>query len=167
METKQSMEISGESALRSWAEALYAEHGRLTPGIVLDAARPPDSPAHAHIFNASPGEAAEMYYLERAHALIRRIRVTVVTQPEQPPRRLRYYHAIPGGEDAAYEYHPLGVLLDQPDKLELARNEAMRRLKDAERAVEDFDVIVSDAKMSRKTKRALTAIRDARMVLAD
>jgi hypothetical protein len=49
--------------------------GEITPEIVLDAARPKDSPLHKH-FCWNNGKAAEQYRLIQASCLIRRIKVT-------------------------------------------------------------------------------------------
>jgi hypothetical protein len=161
------MQIIGESPLRQWTETLYKKYGFLSPALVMEAARPEDSPAHAYVFNATPGEAAEQYYLTRAHELIRRVRVQIVGKNEEAPRRVRFFHAVPGGEESQFEYHPLDVLVRQPDKLDLARNEAVRRLRDAERSVEDFDMLASDMQDNERTKKALAKVREARTELAE
>lgn len=160
------MQIVGDSPLRDWMQELYDRHGMITPALVLEAARPDDSPAHAYVFGVPLGEAAEQFYLGRAHELIRRVKVQVIRNAEEPPRRVRFWHAIPGGPESAVEYHSIETLARQTDMLERARNEALRRLRDAERSVEDFDLIVDDIVQSRKTKRALTKVKQAREALA-
>jgi flavin-binding protein dodecin len=133
----------------------------LTPELVREAARPDDSPAHSWVFSVPVEQAAEQYYLDRAHDLIRRVRVTVIARSDGEPRRVRFFHAIPG-EEAAYVYEPLDVIRRSPDKLAAARTEAIRRLRDAERSVEDMDIISSTV----ATTKAVKAIKRARELVS-
>lgn len=146
--------------LKAWLTGIYESNGYLTPELVRDAARPDDSPGHPHVFNVPIGEAAELHYLERAHDLIRRVKVTIVSQSDNAPRRVRFYHAIPG-EEASYIYEPLTAIQQSPSKLDAARKEAGRRLRDAEHAVEDLDAIASTA----QTMSAVKAVRRARKLV--
>ena len=155
------MNIVGESHMRDWMQTLYEDNGYLTPQIVLEAARPEDSPAHAFVFGVDAKEAAELHYLDRAHDLIRRVKVRIVSNNE-PSRKLRFFHAVPGEEEASFVYHSIETLARQTDKLERTRNEALRRMRDAERGVEDLNMIVEDATQARRGKRALTKIKQAR-----
>ena len=132
--------MDGASTLAAFLDAIYTTEGKLTPELVRDAARPEDSPAHAWVFNVPETQAAETYYLQRAHELIRYVKVEMVPTDGGTPRRVRFYHAIPGDDDA-YVYEPLTVIRQSPTKLDAARTEAMRRLRDAERAVDDLAVI--------------------------
>ncbi|MCA1572892.1 MAG: hypothetical protein LC798_21905, partial [Chloroflexi bacterium] len=75
--------------LKDILEELYAEHGELTPEIVLEAARPDDAPLHAFVFDRDADDAAGAYYLERAHRLIQRCRVVMRESEDAPPRRVR------------------------------------------------------------------------------
>lgn len=148
------------STLKSWLESIYTAHGILTPELVREAARPKDSIGHAHVFNVPSGEAAEQYYLTRAHTLIQRVKVTIVAQGGGEPRRVRYYHAVPG-EEATFVYEPLNVIQQSPTKLAAARTEAMRRLRDAEHSLEDLDVIASTS----ATAKAVKSVRRARELI--
>lgn len=147
--------------LKAWLTSIYETNGYLTPELVKEAARPEDSPAHPWVFNVPEGEAAEAYYLSRAHELIRRVKVTIVAQNTSEPRRVRFFHAIPG-EETAYVYEPLSVIQQSPSKLDAARTEAMRRLRDAEHSVEDLDAIASTA----ATAKAVKSVRRARELIS-
>lgn len=146
---------------RDWLLGLYGENGPLTPEIVREAARPKDSPAHAFVFDRPATEAAESWYLERAHTLLRSVKVTYRAQPDAPPRSVRVFHAVTG-DDESIVYESLESLIQRPDKLAEARQAAIRRVRDAESAVEEFDVIAGDRKVSSE---ALAAIRSARELL--
>lgn len=154
-----------ESAVKAWLQGIYNEHGYLTPEIVRDAARDESSPGHALVFNVSPSEAAEGYYLDQARRLIQRIRTDIET-PSQPSRKVRFYHSIPGQEESEYIYKSTDDLVKHPDQLELARNEAVRRLKQAESAVESLDAMLIGTDSGHKTRKALKGIRDARAEIA-
>ncbi len=147
--------------LRDWTLALYAQHGALTPDIVKEAARPDDSPAHGFVFNVPPAEAAEGYYLERAHRLIQLVRVVYRSVPDEPPRRIRVWHAVTGDEQARV-YEPLDVIMQRPDKFAEALTAARRRVLEAQSAVEDLDLIASDRSAS---SAALAALREADQAL--
>lgn len=160
------MSNATENPVRVWLQSLYDAHGYLTPELVRDAARDEDCPAHGLIFNADTADAAEAYYLDQAHKLIQRIRVRMIPQAEQAPKTLRKYVAVPGSEESAYVYRSIDDLVRYPDQLQLARNEAVRRLKQAEKSVEDLDALVEDSPGRKQTRKALTGIRTAREALA-
>lgn len=153
------------TSLKGWSLAVYRKLGKLTPEIVREEARPEDSPAHQYVFNVKPEDAAEEYYLERAHRLIRAVKVTVVRDDGEAPRRVRFFHAVPGDEDA-FVYLTVDDLVRNPDKLAAARTEAVRRLHDAEHAVEDLDALAVDTPTASATKEALRSVRAAQKVLA-
>ncbi len=160
------MEIIGQpTPLQEWMETVHRQHGRLTPEIVREAARPVDSPAHGWVFNLEPGAAAEEHYLARAHDLIQRVKVRVLTQAETEPRVVRFWHAVPGGEETRYTYEPITQVVQQRDKLDLVLREAMRRLAETERSVADLHALTKDAEPRARTRRALDSVRDAREAL--
>jgi len=61
--------------LREALELLEAEHGGLTPKMVVEAARPDDAPLHAFVFDRTITEAAESWWLQRAQDLIQSVRI--------------------------------------------------------------------------------------------
>jgi hypothetical protein len=157
--------MESEMTLRDWMQSLYDQYGRLTPEIVLDAARAPESPAHGFVFGMSAAEAAERFYLDRAHRLIQTVRVEV-TRVEGKPKFVRAWHAVPGDDESRFTYLPLEELVQRPDKLELARNEAIRRVRDAQRSVEDLDALIMEPRSKRKASRAVKQIKAAQELLA-
>lgn len=113
--------------LRDHLQAIYDQHGRLTPVLVMEAARPEDHPLHASVFDRPIGEAAEAWYLDRAHELIRRLKI-VYREAEngEPAREVRAFHAIRGNGETEYAYEPIERITIDP---------MMRRMlvRDAER----------------------------------
>lgn len=159
------MEDQREMSVREWALGLREEHGMLTPAIVLEAARPEDSPAHGYVFNIPVEEAAEEYYLERAHKLIRSVRIVIQPSPQEPPRHVRFFVAIPGEEDA-FVYEPITEVVNDPEKMEEARKAAERRLRDAEASLLDLNAAADDDALRMRARTATRLVKRAREHLA-
>lgn len=139
-------------------------HGILTPEIVRDEARPEDSPIHAYVFNVDRGEAAEAYYLERAHQLIQRARVIVRQAENDAPRRVRAFLAVPS-EEARYAYEPVAEVVSDAEKFRMVRTEAARRLREAESSLDDLDALARDTPFAGSSAKARKAVRAARREL--
>lgn len=142
---------------------IRARHGKLTPEIVLEEARPDDSPLHAYVFDKEVEDAAEAYYLDRAHQLIQRVRI-VVKKNDTEQRSVRAFLAVPSDTDR-YVYEPVDVVVSDEQKFNMVRLEASRRLRDAEAAVDDLDALAAGTPFKRTSKRVKTAIRTARQEL--
>lgn len=147
--------------MREWMLELREREGRLTPAIVLEAARPPDSPAHQFVFHVDAQEAAESYYLERAHKLIRSVRVTVETPSDESPRRIRFFHYVTD-DDGDQVYEPLPVIVESIDKFDEVRKAAMQRLNEAQEVLADLELVSQQPPRKATIHRARTAIREAR-----
>ena len=114
------------SSLREQLQAIYDEHGKLTPELVVETARPPKHPLHNQVFDRPPGEAAEAWYRARAHELIRSVRVVYREADETTEEgSVRFFHAI-RAQDSEYVYEPIDTI---------AQSEFMRTmvLRDMER----------------------------------
>jgi hypothetical protein len=92
--------------LRSVLLEIHRQHGYLTPALVVDLARDNDHPLHAVVFDRSPEDAAEAWYLARAHELIRRVRVTHLPAGDGEPLSVRAFQAVRGATTNAYVYEP-------------------------------------------------------------
>jgi hypothetical protein len=79
-------------------EIAESNGGEITPEIVLDAARPKDSPLHNH-FCWSNSKAAEQYRLIQASCLIRRIKVTIEARDETTVRIREFACVHSDGDD--------------------------------------------------------------------
>jgi hypothetical protein len=92
------------SDLREHLAAILETNGELTPALVVEAARPEDSPLHNLVFDVPPDQAAERYYLDRAHRLIRAARYVYKDADETgPARSLRAYHVTPTSDRITYQ----------------------------------------------------------------
>jgi len=82
--------------LRHILQQLADPHGNLDPATVVDAATPATSPLHDY-FTWDDGEAADKWRIDEARQLIRRVRITVIPQPDTPPIRVRAFMTVPAG----------------------------------------------------------------------
>lgn len=89
------------TALIAVLEGIRDESGDLTPRLVVDAARPTDSPLHSH-FEWDDTLAAEKWRLDQAGQLLR---VTFKPDPTQPTH-LRAFVAIKGEDSPQSSYVP-------------------------------------------------------------
>lgn len=89
-------------SLRDELQAIYDQHGRLTPALVLETARPENSPLHEMVFALGAREAAEAWYLERAQELITRVKIVYAQTPEGP-KEVRAWQAVQAESGWTYE----------------------------------------------------------------
>lgn len=81
--------------VRSALDGLYRKHQHLTPALVLKAAKSKTSPLHGQVFDRPAAEAAEAWYLQRAHDLITAYTVVYAAgDDDNPVLRGRKYHAV-------------------------------------------------------------------------
>lgn len=99
-------------SLRDQLQAVYDEHGTLTPTLVVDAARPADHPLHDR-FEWDDAIAGEAWRREQAQQLIRSVRVVVREASEDGPEiTVRAFHAI--RSEAGHVYEPLERVQNNP-----------------------------------------------------
>lgn len=103
------------SGLRDHLQAIYDQHGRLTPALVRDVARPPSHPLHSQVFDKDIGEAAEAYYLDRAHQLIASVKLVFVEPTEDSPgKEVRAWLAVRGEGPNEFVYEPAEKVREDP-----------------------------------------------------
>lgn len=73
---------------------LYDQYGELTADLVVEEARPKQSPLHPY-FEWDDRRAAEQHRLEQARLMIRRVKF-VVQSPDETPRMTREFRTVPG-----------------------------------------------------------------------
>lgn len=99
--------------LREHMQEIYNRHGRLTPDLVVETARPKDHPLHATVFNKTPKEAAEQYYRDRAQDLIKSVRIQYTTA-DGGVRDMRAFHAVRPTTSDEYIYEPAEKIAEDP-----------------------------------------------------
>lgn len=123
------------SAVRDHLQAIYKKHGQLTPELVVKEARSKKHPLHPYVFDREPEEAAEAWYRERAHELIRTVRIKY--GPEDAPRDVRAFHAVRAEDGFVYE--PVEKVAAEPFLRELVLRDMEREWKQLFKRYEDFE----------------------------
>lgn len=108
------------------ALAALENGGRLTPASVVNAARDPSSPLHAH-FEWDESKAAHAYRLDQARALIRSVQVVITTED----RTISTVHYV---RDPAQDYSDQGYVSVAKLKTEPDNARAMLRYEFARAA---------------------------------
>jgi hypothetical protein len=119
-------------SLRDQLQAIYDERQRLTPEVVVDAARDEASPLHDR-FEWDDQIAGEKYRLDQARRLIRSVRVVYREADEkESARTIRAFHAI--RDEQGTSYRPVEEVTESPlltklllQSMELEWKQLMRR----------------------------------------
>lgn len=113
--------------LRGELQAIYDEHKRLTPSLVVDAARDEAHPLHAR-FEWDNAIAGEKYRLDQARDLIRSVRVVYREADErEAARTVRAYHAVRDEQGTAYQ--PAEAIAESPFLSKLLMQDMEREWK--------------------------------------
>jgi hypothetical protein len=124
-------------SLRDQLQAIYTEHGKLTPAIVLDAARAADHPLHDR-FEWDDEVASEKWRKHQARELIRSVRI-VYKEPTDtdPGKSIRAFHAVRGTDDESV-YEPAEAIAEDPLKRAMLLRDAEREWKTLLRRYKDL-----------------------------
>lgn len=91
------------TGLRDSLQAILVETGRLTPGAVVDAARPESHPLHNR-FEWDNAVAGEGYRRMQAQQLIRSVKVVYSAGTEtDSAKSVRSFIAVPGPDGSSYQ----------------------------------------------------------------
>lgn len=124
--------------LRDELLAIRSQAGAITPNTVKEAARPPDHPLHSTVFDKPVGEAAEAYYTERAHQLIRSVRIKLPSNNPIESREIRAFQAVRGNDVHSYVYEPSEEVAENPFSRELVLREMERDWRQLRQRYERF-----------------------------
>lgn len=128
-------------------EGLLEEHGEITPELVVDAARPADSPIHSQ-FEWDDSVAAEAHRRGQARKLIRKVRVVYGVDPEGRDKSVRAFVSVRQPDTPRPSYRPTEEVLQDPISRALLLREFQRdwlRFKARWEHVQEFwDVIRPD-----------------------
>lgn len=86
------------TSVQEWAEKVRIEYGKLTPVVMVEAARadgPDQCPVYDRFKFDDDATAAEQWRIETARHIIKSIRVTFRKAPRGKDRWIRAYHAVP------------------------------------------------------------------------
>jgi hypothetical protein len=97
-------------SLREQLQGIYETHGRLTPAIVVDEARPEDHPLHTS-FEWDDSIAGEKFRLNQARDLIQSVRITRA-RADNTNATARAFTSVADG--AGFAYRPTEEVLADP-----------------------------------------------------
>ena len=118
-------------SLRDHLQAIYDQAGVLTPGLVVDAARPEEHPLH-HEFEWDDAVAGEAYRLSQARRLIRSVRVVYKEATDkEAAKTIRHYHSV--REENGNVYRPADEIVRSPFLTQLLLNDMEREWKQLRR----------------------------------
>lgn len=131
------------SDLRGLLQTVYDDNGRLTPQLVVDAARPKRHPLHNR-FEWNNAVAGEAWRVHQAHELIQSVRVTYRDATETDVGASgRAFIAVPvDSGNRIYVYEPAEVVALDPMKRTLVLHEMERGWQDLKRRYGDFSEFV-------------------------
>lgn len=89
-------------SLRTHLQTIYEDHGKLTPEIVVDVARPKSHPLHNR-FEWNNTLAGELWRREQAAQLIRSVKAVYAKPDSEQRLEIRAWHAIKGPDYNSYE----------------------------------------------------------------
>lgn len=119
--------------LRTWVEKVRADYGVLTPRIMVTAARedgPEGCPIYDRLRFDDDESAAELWRIDQARSVLRRLRVVYRESTARTPERsVRAYHAIPQTGQKAYHYERVEDVAVDPISRELLLREMEREWK--------------------------------------
>lgn len=132
--------------------------GRLTPRVVVDAARPDESPLHP-CFEWDDLRAAELYREDQARHVINSVRV--VQRSDDPRAEARVLHAFVSLSEQTDDgpergYIPLARVLNDAALLKQAMDRAAAELRAFEDRYREFDLIAQAVRQARLTLEAET-----------
>lgn len=115
------------SGLRDELLAVRSQHGRLTPQLVVDAARDPGHPLHSR-FEWDDAVAGEAWRRQQAHELIRKAKVVYREASDaEPEKSVRAFVAIPSQDGHVFD--PVEEVVEDPFRRQLTLNTMEREWK--------------------------------------
>lgn len=126
--------------------------GRLTPRVVVDAARPIDAALHP-VFEWDDLRAAELFREDQARHVISSIRVVQPrTDPKAAPQMLHAYVSLIEDLDGekTRAYVPMTRVVNDPDLLQRALEQAGAELRALEDRYREFDAIARAVRAARE-----------------
>jgi hypothetical protein len=140
------------------AQDLYEKHGKLTPSMLVEAAKPKDSPAHGG-FEWDDKKAGREYRLWQARGWYKRIQILREAASEPEPL-VNVPRVLAQDDDRREgEYQVLSVVVERPDEFSRALEQAQAKLAAAKRAI---DELLRAAERGEKTDQVAIIAQMAR-----
>jgi hypothetical protein len=122
------------ASLRDQLQAVYDQHGQLTPSVVVEEARDPDHPLHSR-FEWDDSAAGERWRRHQAHELIQSVRVSYKARSGEP-RDVRAFHAVRG--DSGHGYEPVEKVIRDDIMTKILMQDMQREWKSLKRRYDQF-----------------------------
>ncbi len=113
------------TGLRDQLQAIYDEHGDLTPTVVVAEARRKSHPLH-HRFEWDDKTAGDKYREVQAYDLIRSVKITY-RDSKGKPQTVRYWHPVRADTPLAFD--PLSTIVDDEVAMQVLLRVAERDWK--------------------------------------
>jgi hypothetical protein len=116
-------------SLRDQLATIYEQHGKLTPSLVVDAARPKSSPLHSR-FEWDNRVAGEKYREVQAGELIRSVKVRR-SIGDDDTEAVNAYHSVTRADGTAYE--PIEEIMADEVSVQIVLRQAEREWRQMHR----------------------------------
>jgi hypothetical protein len=129
------------SDLRGQLQAVYDQHSKLTPDLVVDVARDPEHPLHGR-FEWDDSVAGEAWRRQQAHDLIRKVKVVYREADESGPEKsVRAFHAV--RQEQGHVYEPLEKVVANDFTRQLLLNDMEREWRQLHQRYREFEEFLS------------------------
>lgn len=123
-------------SLRDQLQSIHDDHGKLTPSLVVEVARPADHPLHSR-FEWDDSVAGEAWRRQQAHELIRSVKVVYREATDtEPERSVRAFHAVRRADEITYE--SADSIVRDPLTLQILLRDMERDWKQLKRRYAEF-----------------------------
>jgi len=141
---------------------LYRQSGQVQPSSLVEAARDPESPAHA-AFQWDDTKAGAEYRLIQARTWIRKVHIVIEERKEQlvhiPVISVAATSDDPTVEGGEGYYKPISAVMENKSEHAAATREALARLRVAQTAYDRL--LITDDKRNRRAKKGFALVESA------
>jgi len=124
--------------LREQLQSIYDQHGKLTPGIVVEEARDPDHPLHARVgWSTDEATLAHERRLDKARELIRSVKIQY-RNDQGEFKDVRAFHSFRAPEGGR-KFEPAEKVAQDPMMTKILLNEMEREWRNLRKRYEGFD----------------------------
>lgn len=123
--------------LRTQLRDIYAQHGQLTPTLLVGVARDENHPLHSR-FEWNDAVAGEAYRNVQARELIRSVRVVYrEATATDPARSVRAFHSL--ADEDSRGYHPVEEIAGDDIARQILLRDMQRAWQDMKRRYSEFE----------------------------
>jgi hypothetical protein len=140
-------------SLRDELQAVYDRHGKLTPELVMQEARPKKHPLHDRVYDRPVEEAAQSWFRHRAHELIQSVKVVYREADDNGPERsVRAWQCV--RNEMGHAYQPVEKVVADSFSRQLVLRDMEREWKQLLARYETFEEFLALVSSDLQTKAA-------------